>query len=274
MEEIHDFFYHLQGQNALNYHKHVHTNCYEILYVCSGDGIMMVKDKLYPLRQGTLYLINGMDLHCSTPQNAENYIRNTINISEKFVNTLAEHTGSTKLIEDLFLCDGGSCLQLEEQDAEIIDTEFIKIDENLKKPTAYSKLNISLSVFRIVQLAHASKNLHTTPISNQVSAVMDYINRNIEKKITLDTICKEVHISKFYLCHLFKDVTQMTIQDYILLRRLSIARKKLLYTQMSLSEISMTCGFSSFSYFSKVFKQYEGVSPSTFRKQHPPYHAY
>ena len=268
MEEIRDFFYHLQGQNALNYHKHAHNDCYEVLQICSGDGVMMVGDKLYPMQHGALYFISGMDIHCSAPQNTENYIRNTINISEDYVNQLAKQMECSQLVEELFLRDGGTCIQLGEREVELVDTEFIKIEGNQKKNTVYSKLNISLSLFKILQLAHTSKDRRTSPITSQVSTVMDYINRNIEKKLTLDSISKEVHISKFYLCHIFKETTQMTVQDYILLRRISIAKKSLLHTQLPLSEIALACGFSSFSYFSKVFREYEGVSPSTFRKQY------
>ena len=65
---------------------------------------------------------------------------------------------------------------------------------------------------------------------------------------------------------LFKETTGMTITDYILSKRIAAAKKRLAYTNDPLSLIAMECGFSSFAYFSKIFKEKNGLSPRDFRK--------
>lgn len=142
-----------------------------------------------------------------------------------------------------------------------------KIEENINRESAYRGTNIMIAVFRILLCAHENINHHTLALNNKMSDVLQYLNENIHKKIELDELCSRFHISKYYLCHTFKKTGGMTIFEYILARRISIAKRKLIYTDASLAEISMSTGFSSFSYFSKVFKEFEGVTPKDFRKK-------
>ena len=84
----------------------------------------------------------------------------------------------------------------------------------------------------------------------------------------LEDLCDRLHISRFYLCHTFKKATGMTIFDYILLMRLSKAKRLLQETQLQASEIAMQTGFSSFSYFSKKFREQEEITPLQYRKNY------
>ena len=95
---------------------------------------------------------------------------------------------------------------------------------------------------------------------------LEYINNNLNSVFSLEDICEHIRVSKYYLCHKFKKIVGMTVGDYVLSRRISVARKYLRGSDITISEVAEKVGFSSFSYFSKIFKQYEGVTPSEFRK--------
>ena len=268
LKEIADFNYKAHGKDVLNNKKHSHNNCYEILQIWSGDGVVMVKNKLYPIKSGSVYFINGMDIHCSAPKNSKEYVRSKIIISSEYINKIAEHTESFEILNDLFIKSGGMCIEFGQNETAIIDELFLKIKDNLSENTIYTNVNVASAIFEIFTYAHANKNTHNHPaLTNKISEVLQYINRNIDNKITLDEICNCVHTSKYYLCHIFKETTHMTIIEYILFRRLSIAKKNIIYTDKSLADIAMSSGFSSFSYFSRMFHVYEGVTPSEFRKR-------
>ena len=96
---------------------------------------------------------------------------------------------------------------------------------------------------------------------------MEYINQNISEDLSLDKIAARMFIGKYYMCHLFKMTTGMSITQYILLQRLSLCKNLLLSTDKSVSEIAMLCGFSAFSYFCRAFAKNEGMSASAFRKK-------
>lgn len=265
MKEIIDFKYLDCGKDDLNNKKHSHSNCYEMLFVRSGSGTIMVKDKLFDIKSGGLYFINGMDIHCSVPEKAEEYIRSKLVIDSSYINHVAEITGAFEIIEDLFTKSGGRYVNI--YDTDLIDTELLKIKSALEHNTMYTAAQITAAVFNIFILAHSDKTTHRSAISNKVSSILDFINNRIEQKITLDDISANVHIGKYYMCHLFKNTVGMTISEYILSRRISIAKKKLLYTDLPISEIALSSGFSSFAYFSKIFREYEGVTPKEFREK-------
>jgi len=97
-----------------------------------------------------------------------------------------------------------------------------------------------------------------------VNKIVTYIHNNYTKKITLDVLCDEVNISKQYCMRLFKKYLHTTIDDYVLSTRMKHAAYLLRHTYMNVNEASSYLGFSSVSYFSRVFKRYYGVSPSDY----------
>ena len=69
----------------------------------------------------------------------------------------------------------------------------------------------------------------------------------------------------YYMCHLFKKTTGTTIGDYKKELKITKAKKMLVSTDMKIGDISTVCGFMDDSYFSKVFKAAEGISPGQYR---------
>ena len=77
-----------------------------------------------------------------------------------------------------------------------------------------------------------------------------------------------VHMSKYHLCRRFKNITGFTIMEYILKTRLAAAKNMLKTESISITEISEKCGFSSVSYFSRVFKEHTGITAIAYRKEY------
>lgn len=267
MNELLDFRYKEKGLDRLSNRKHSHTYHFEILHINSGSGSIIVDDHIFPIQKDTIVFINGINTHCSVPEDPESYVRTKLVISQSYLRSIAQITGFTEGIRDLFPDQGGVCIKLNPAQALLIDEEMREIREQLSAPSQKSRTAVTLATFRILLCAHENIHNHTAPIHNKMSDVLTYLNEHISKKITLDDLCETLHISKYYLCHTFKQTIGMTIFEYILIQRLSLAKKKLLDSDESISEISLSTGFSSFSYFSKAFKEYEGISPKEFRKK-------
>lgn len=85
-------------------------------------------------------------------------------------------------------------------------------------------------------------------------------------KINASTIANALGISSSYLCSAFKKETGMSIVEYIQKEKIELAKKLLLYSEYSLSDISAYLSFSSQSYFQAVFKKLEGKTPNEFRQ--------
>lgn len=100
----------------------------------------------------------------------------------------------------------------------------------------------------------------------KIEQVVYYIDTNFKSPIALDEICSFVKYNKYTICHMFKEVTGSTIFEYINFSRAHHAVKKLKETENSILEIATDCGFSSPTYFNRVFKRFFGCSPSVYRK--------
>lgn len=110
-----------------------------------------------------------------------------------------------------------------------------------------------------------SDNVDNVKIINKV---MHYINENFRTNISLDEISSYVGLSPAYFSRFFKKETQFKFVDYINIVRVEESKKYLLDSDYSLSDIAVAVGFSDQSYFSKVFKNIEKISPGKYRKMY------
>lgn len=97
-----------------------------------------------------------------------------------------------------------------------------------------------------------------------VNKIVCYIQENYTHRITLEEICESLNISKQYCMRLFKSHMRSTINDYILNIRMRHAAYLLRHTYMNVNEAANYLGFSSVSYFSRVFKKFYGIAPSSY----------
>ena len=94
-----------------------------------------------------------------------------------------------------------------------------------------------------------------------------YLHENFAEKVTIRDICHSLGCSKSALLSAFKAEYGTTVNSYLCDVRIEEAKKLLSSTNMSISAIADATGFYDQSYFSKVFSQSLGVTPSDFRKE-------
>lgn len=101
--------------------------------------------------------------------------------------------------------------------------------------------------------------------NNIIRQVISYINRNVTDTPTLDALSSQFFVSKYYLSHQFREYTKMTIHQYILTKKINLA-KELLDNGKSPQQVCNLCGFSTYSNFYKVFTRQTGFSPREYIK--------
>lgn len=100
-----------------------------------------------------------------------------------------------------------------------------------------------------------------------IDNVKKYIRENYDKDLTLEEIAASVYLSPYYAARVFKHGQNMTIMNYVTKVRLEEAKKLLRNPRFQVEEIAQKLGYNDASYFSKVFRRNEGMSPSQFRQQ-------
>ena len=109
------------------------------------------------------------------------------------------------------------------------------------------------------------------PVESQENALVikkaiNYINEHFSENITLGTVADEVFLSHAYFSRLFKSETGMTFSEYVNYVRVEESKKYLLDLEYNISEVATAVGFSDQSYYTKVFKKREGISPGQYRR--------
>ena len=97
--------------------------------------------------------------------------------------------------------------------------------------------------------------------------ILDYINSNITKPLTIAEICQAFSLSRSSLQILFKENLNQTPKKYISELKLEKSCELLRENKYTVSEISLMLGFNSIHYFSRAFTQKYGISPSEYAKQ-------
>ena len=99
-----------------------------------------------------------------------------------------------------------------------------------------------------------------------VVKILNYIDDNLYKRITMDEISSIFYFNKDYLMRIFKKELDITIMDYINKRRIYNSLELLKNTDDLVIKISLNSGYSSLEYYSETFTKVLGVSPLTYRK--------
>ena len=132
------------------------------------------------------------------------------------------------------------------------------------------------------ELIKAARNIAPAPLLGTSSAIpsqeaeddfvektREYIRENLPTcELSRSALAAHVHMNPDYLSYLFHQKFGQTLSSYINSARMDAAKELLLYTNLSMTEISERSGFSNCSYFFKQFKRATGVTPQQFREQH------
>lgn len=102
--------------------------------------------------------------------------------------------------------------------------------------------------------------------SHRFAYVVQYIKENIAQNITVEKLSDLACMSKSHFFRSFKRELGISPVDYVLRERMKLAKKFLLDPLLSITDASYRSGFQSVSYFSTLFKKYEGITPKSFKK--------
>jgi AraC-like DNA-binding protein len=146
---------------------------------------------------------------------------------------------------------------------------FRSLVEEMCEDAQYNELMAKywarLILIRILRLANISEAKF---IANAIfTRIHQYLTGHFAEIESMDQICAELGVSKYYLSHVFKNYMGMPPMQYVTTRRIAHAKKLLQESDMTASAIGEACGYKDHVLFFKTFKKLEGVTPLVYRKQ-------
>lgn len=137
--------------------------------------------------------------------------------------------------------------------------------QKIEKCQTEKEIIAALKKYLLACIMEVRKEQKSNITSIPVERIKDYVLNNINKKIVIGDLAKNLRYSPEYLSRVFHEHENMTIQQYILRERLKAAENMLKYSDYDIASISAYLQFSSQSHFTKVFKQHTSYTPKQYR---------
>lgn len=246
-----------------------HDNSIEIIQTWSDGGYFIVKNNIFPIKPGSIFIINAMEIHYSNPADPNVYNRSKLIVSTEFFKTICHICGLEDFAEENIFQAGGICYNASMETAKNIDRAFRDVAYHFQNSDAIStQVNVVLGITSILSNLIINKN--EEPIQDTkhtINLLAKYVNEhnNDWENLSLDSICTALHISASRASHLFKELMGKTIIQYKNELRIAEAKKLLLSTNLKILEISDILGFQHCTIFCKYFKEMVGCTPKQYR---------
>lgn len=250
---------HDEKHNMSNAHYH---NSYELYVLEQGYHSILINDSISDVTMYNIVLYKPNTFHKSIEN--QGCARTCIYFTERFL-----RLHFTELsIKTLLSCFENNIISLNKEMFPKVKNLMLLLEkENIAD--VHNHIFIYLAdILNILNDNKSTSNIeNTTSTYKNFSPILSYINQNYNKINSIEEISETFYISKFYLCHLFKEVTGLTLIQYLNKIKIQNACNMLVNTKLSISEIGTACGFHSSMYFCKIFKQELSATPSEFRRK-------
>lgn len=127
-----------------------------------------------------------------------------------------------------------------------------------------SDLDVIASIIDMVMTGQASA---CNKENELVQKITSYVLAHLTEDISMEAIAESLHISYFYMCHIFKNKYGISVNTFRTQKRLEIAIRKLVESNDKIADIATSSGFGNISYFTEIFTKMVGVSPTAFRAE-------
>ncbi|MDY4976885.1 MAG: AraC family transcriptional regulator [Clostridia bacterium] len=229
----------------------------KIYYIIEEECEIEIEDRKYRAKPGDFFLIPSGTKHsfCNVDNGQITHYffhftleANGIHILKKLNLPDFLHIGINE--EIIALCD--SIVRLSSQ--ENVGAALMLKGQMLQLTAFYIMLNKNEES---IDIPHENENLKN---------VILYINKNLNKHITLDQLTKITQMHPTAFIRLFKKQYGLPPMKYVQKEKMEYAKYLLEYTQIQISQIAAMVGFQELSHFSKNFKLYTGYSPKYSRR--------
>ncbi len=224
-----------------------------IEYIVSGKGVLSVGDKEYLLEAGDVYILPPESKHCYRADREQPFLKIWCN----FYSTTFAKIQTDYRLDNKYVFHAAEC-----------EEEFIRIFEiaNIGSRINDNEWAFIASHLTAILNKIAAKTFRPEGSSAVSLRAKEILDNSVFDNITVEDLAKQLFVSKTYLTREFKSMYGTSPYQYLLNKKLSQAKLLLRSFNMTIKQISDKLSFADEHYFSGLFKQKIGVSPSEFRR--------
>lgn len=259
--------------NITEYPIHFHDDI-EVVYVLDGSVGLKNGYYSYVLNQGDIFIINDREIHSFYHTDQPNMVM----MLQMDLSFFSKYYGNLK--NSFFVTD-----MKDESDEnlealrgilghimlDILDKGYgyeYKVIEGTHNLLANLLANFQYFTMEDGKFVNEAKNIGNKVLAGRLNRITDYMYENYSRRLTLNEIADQEHLSIYYLSHVIKEATGLSFQELLSFIRVEESEKLLLGTNKKIGAISEESGFSAIRYYIKYFTKWFGMHPLEYRKKY------
>lgn len=253
---------------------HFHSE-YEIIYIKQGSGTAFIGNNAQKFKNGDIFLTGSNLPHYlksddayyaeKSPLRAKGTI---IQFEKEFMHYSINYYPQFIKIKQL----------LEESEKGIYfrtgcSDRLIELLDKIPSENGMEQITDILLLLKEMSEISSKKTISSSDFINmhdydttRINKILSFINSNYTRNIQLNEIASVAAMNPSAFCRFFKKETGRSLKNYVLEMKVGYACKLLLMDKMSISQISLECGFEAISYFNKTFRKHIGMTPTNYKK--------
>ncbi len=262
-----DFFYHhtITEQNGETYYHgpEVHRQ-YEVMYLINGEISYIIEGKIYNATPGDMIFVSPNEIHTLKINGSLTYERAVVLFDMSIMERLISGA-DVKL--SLFSSKNAKRLRIIDKDTvnRYGIWKILSAMIECKEPEPYKRLTVVSKLIEFMicldKIAGDVNEPAPTEVDPLVQRITEYIDRNIEKPISLSAMSRELFVSTSTLSHRFSEYMNMPLNRFIAVKKMHRA-DELMRDGLGASEVSRLVGYENYTSFFYNFKKIMGRSPS------------
>ncbi len=254
---------------TLHYHEY-----FELLYPSKGDYQIDLNGEIYKIPEHSMFIVNSNEPHCVIGDGDGEKLLLCIKFMPQVLFSSEQSVTELEyIIPYMFERFGSQRLFLEDLlNGTVVLEALNNVINEFRSQQFGHELAIRAEVLKvflwIIRYWYRYENKGDFELNSSIIAIVSkakaYVNDNFTEA-TLESTAEHCGLSYSYLSRVFKKGTSMSFSDYLNFVRVN-SSVKLLATDQSITDIALSCGFSSTSYYIKTFKAQKNISPNKFRK--------
>lgn len=242
----------------------------EIIYIKKGTILISIQEEVFHAQEGDLFFVNKGEVHFmeSDDMGVEYY---TILFPLEFLSFQTEDTLEQGLFEPLRQKKMifPICFEKGEIKQKLVERikEVIRVNDEREAGYQLRTRIILLELLECLIKENCFKQAGFANSTGMQRELITFIQKHYAEKITLGMLAEEFHLSEKYISWYFKEHFSISFMQYVSHLRMTRAKDLLTTTELSVTEVALSCGYPSVNLFIRSFKEAYQVTPLQYRKK-------
>ncbi|HEX2944997.1 MAG TPA: AraC family transcriptional regulator [Clostridia bacterium] len=258
-------YFHLKDMKNIQFEYHYHDFSKIIVFI-SGNVTYLIEGKAYRLKPWDILFVGSSEIHKPIIDPTVPYDRIAIWVKPGF---LENHSWESDLLTCFHLTAerNVNLLRLEPNETKYLQSLLYRLEEAFKtdgfgsgvfKNAIFLQLIVVLT--RELLGKSGTKEISDIVTDANIQKILNYINSNIDKDLSVDTLAGRFYLNRYHLMHKFKQQTGFTVHGFVMQKRL-LKADNLIRSGTPAANASEMSGFNDYSNFVRAYKKLFGASP-------------